>query len=85
MHPENIPVPRFGASRLLLPVNVCCANIAFFGDFFIFRFTFEGVRFPDRSKGLLRTYPVPTFPTFPTLWTLICGLYKVQPLFVTKL
>ena len=47
---------RFGASRLLLPVNVCCANIAFFGDFFIFRFTCEGVRFPDRSKGLLRTY-----------------------------
>ena len=32
---------RFGASRLLLPVNICCANIAFYGDFFIFRFTFE--------------------------------------------
>ena len=28
---------RFGTSHLLLPVNVCCANIAFFGDYFMFR------------------------------------------------
>ena len=52
----NVAPLRFGASRLLLPVIVCAANIAIFGDFFMFRFTFEGVRFPDRSKGLLRTY-----------------------------
>ena len=32
--------------RLLLPVIVCCSNIAFFCDYFIFRFTFE----PERPK-----------------------------------
>jgi hypothetical protein len=32
--------PSDGASRLLLPVSVCCANIAFLGDFYMFRFTF---------------------------------------------
>jgi hypothetical protein len=37
----SIGKARFGASRLHLPVIVCCANIAFFGDFFMFRFTFE--------------------------------------------
>ena len=39
--PLSAVLRRFGTSRLLLPVSVCCANIAFYGDFFIFRFTFE--------------------------------------------
>jgi hypothetical protein len=28
-------------AAFFLPVNVCCANRAFYGDFFMFRFTFE--------------------------------------------
>jgi hypothetical protein len=46
-HSESVPVTRFGASRLHLPVIVCCANIAFFGDFFM------------DSGHLLRRCPVP--------------------------
>ena len=39
--PPTQALVRFGASRLLLLVIVCCADITFFGDFFMFHFTFE--------------------------------------------
>jgi hypothetical protein len=46
---------RFGTSRLLLPVIVCCANIAFYGDFFMFRFTFEEGAW-DKVPKTVRTF-----------------------------
>jgi hypothetical protein len=48
---------RFGASRLLLPVNICCANKAFYGDFFMFRFTFEEGAW-DKVPKTVRTFAI---------------------------
>ena len=50
----SLSIIRFGASRLLLPVNVCCANRAFLGDFFMFRFTFGASPCSGPGTGHLR-------------------------------